>query len=204
MADFTYLNDIFGCLVAVDPFSFNIEIPDDAKEMMQRQLDNAESAVAERTNQATALISIVIVPIAIFVGLFILKVFYDIFTKTADTVADGISDATDRIKSTMYKMKSNDSDSDDGEYDSEEEEDGEIADEKKSSAGKGRKRMLFGEIITKYILEHITEEDIEKALAAQSSESPDKKLGEILLEAGHITNSDILRALKIQEKQGKV
>ncbi|MDH5542704.1 MAG: hypothetical protein OEY64_07045 [Nitrospinota bacterium] len=202
MSEFALVSDIIVNISQFDPFSINIEVPDEAKEIFRRKLESSESAVAERTDQAKALVSIVLVPLAIFVALFVLKVIYDIFTKTADSVVDGISDATDRVKAALLSKHVAETDEDD-EYEDDEEQTSESREEKEAEAKEKKKRMLFGEILTKYILEHVTEEDIEKALAVQKEQTPEKRIGEILLEAGHVTNSDILRALKIQEKQGK-
>ena len=156
------------------------EIAETAKEIARRHAEEAEALVRGKTGHAAVLSGYVIIPVALFVGALAIKILYGIFTKTADKIGAGIHIASATIQSAVS------------------------AGEGKKTGGKEEKapkaRLLFGEILRLYVAPAITEEDIRAALAKQT-EIKTKLIGEILLESGKITKSDLAKVMKYQLKR---
>ena len=165
------------------------EMAETMKEAAKKNMDVAEGMVAKKTQQVAVVGSFLIVPVALLVGAFVIKILYDSFTKTADKVGEGVKSATSRIKKSL--MENGDAEGNDA---------------KKSASAGGSKsqkrRLLFGEIIKRFVAPSVTDADIEGAVTAQKEMKQAKKLGEIMVEKNIVSSADVLRALKIQEKSG--
>ncbi len=163
--------------------------------MLEEKMDAAEEMVREKTEQVGVLFALAAIPIVLVVLGIVIKLLYDIYTGAADKVADGvkagsdiIKDASDKLKKALVKNAIAD---DDDDYEDEEEEPPE----------KKVKKMLFGEILKKFVTPTLADEEIEEALVIQKNFNPPKKIGEILEDTGKISKAEIAHVLKIQKKQ---
>ncbi|GMT42982.1 MAG: hypothetical protein IEMM0002_1393 [bacterium] len=68
------------------------------RETLGNHMDEAESAVAGKTKQTFALATVVIVPVAVLAGIFLLGIAYNIFTGAADRVGHGITLTVQKLK----------------------------------------------------------------------------------------------------------
>jgi hypothetical protein len=151
------------------------EIADTAKEIARQHAEASEVLVAKKTENAAVIGAYILIPIALIVGAFAAKVIYGVFTKTADKVGDGIKSASSKIQSAIA--------------------DNEVVHEKKQ-----KQRLLLGEILMRYIVNSLSAAELENALKKQRENERNKRIGEILLENGLVSKSDIAQAIKIQEK----
>ncbi len=164
------------------------EIAEMMKEHAKKSMDAGEKMVGKKNEQIAVMSSFVLVPIALIVGAFVLKVIYDSFTKTADKVGQGVKSATSRIKSAII--------------DKEALNDGGKGSPPKDPSKTQKRRLLLGEILKRFVVPTLGDAEIENAITAQKEMKQAKKIGEILLEQGHISIGDVAQAVKIQEKRG--
>lgn len=188
--DLHFVQTVFDSLSEVVPPAYAVDPLESLKETARKQVDAGEKMVGEKTEQLTAIFGAFLVPIALIIAAFILKIAYDIFTGAADRVDKGIRVASSKVKEATSKLKKAVLES---------------AVKKEENhpkkPRKKKKRMLFGEILTKFVMPSVSGPDIEKALEIQSGENPKRKIGEILMGNGYITRTEIQHTVKIQEKQ---
>jgi hypothetical protein len=153
------------------------DIAETAKEIAQQHSEAADKLIAQKTGHVAVISAYFIIPIALIAGAFAVKIIYGLFTKTADKIGEGIKSSSAKIQSAL----------------------GDSSPET-SEPGKPKRKLLLGEILTRYVADSITDEDIKKALTTQKSTRPKKLIGELLLEERVVTKSDVAQAIKIQEK----
>jgi uncharacterized protein YeeX (DUF496 family) len=151
------------------------EIADTAQEVARQHAEASEALVAKKTDNAAVIGAYILIPVALIVGAFAAKIIYGVFTKTADKVGDGIKFASSKIQSAI---------SDNG-----------VVLEKKQ-----KQRLLLGEILMRYVVNSLSAAELENALKKQRESERNKRIGEILIENGLVSKSDISRAVKIQER----
>jgi len=72
---------------------------DSVKEMLKENIEKSQQAVKEKTEQLGTFMAVIVLPVVLLVGLFVLKIAYDIFTGTADKVGDGVKVALNKSRS---------------------------------------------------------------------------------------------------------
>lgn len=185
------------------PFAQSKESSDAIKEMLEKNMAAAEKMVADKTEQVGGLFAMVVIPIVLIIGAFLIKTVYGWYTGAADKAIAGVKSASKSVKIGTAKLKAmmaKKADAEEEEEEEYEEEEEELPPEKKEPV---RKKMLFGVILTKFVMPSLTEADIKEAMAIQENSNPRKKLGEVLEESGKISKSVIAQVLKIQQKQAK-
>ncbi|MEE8483458.1 MAG: hypothetical protein V3S46_02580 [Nitrospinota bacterium] len=196
-ADLTILQTIIDTLSDLSvPFAAEHESQSVTK-MLKENMDAAEEMVREKTQQVGVIFALAAIPIVLIVVGFAVKLLYDMYTGAADKVAEGvkagsniIKDASDKLKKAMVKKAIDEDDDDD--YEDEEEEE---------PPAKKVKKMLFGEILKKFVMQTLADEEIKEALAIQKNSNPPRKIGQILEDTGKISKTEIAHVLKIQKKQ---
>ncbi len=168
------------------------EIGEGRGEMLKEYEKAFEGVAEQKTSQFHTFIAVVMVPIALVIGGLAIKFVYGMFTKTADKVGKGLGNITSKIKLPQADEGKKASDSS-------------LnlppppVDPSKSTQ---KRRMLFGEIIVRFVNPTVSSQDVEQAVQLQKAQGNGKKLGQVMAERGLISDSDIIKALKIQEKSG--
>lgn len=158
------------------------------KQRLAEYAKSMEGMVDKKTEQVSTLYLMIGAPVAVLVLIFIIKLVLGLFTKTADKVTKGVSNATSKIKKSVVENVIENANND--------AEKPPAKDANKS----GRRKLLFGEIIMRFVNPTVTENEIGNAIAHQKESRKIKKIGEILTEMGCITQKQVEQALKIQDK----
>lgn len=166
---------------------------DDEQKAIAKEVAKAFDGVAEKkTEQVHTIITVMLVPVALIIGVYLLKVVYDLFTGAADKVGKGVGSISSKLKATVAG-------------------DAKAAPAKNDSTAKlpvmpkdpsksGSRAMLLGQVIIRFVNSTVTEREVENAVRTQKQSGNGKKIGEILIEQGVVTSDDVQRALKIQKK----
>jgi len=203
--DFSWLHFVSSELSNLHIFAQNdpTEITPEMKKMIMDNMDVAAKAVREKTGQTMALIAIPAIPVGLFLLWFIVNIIYKTFTGVADKTAEKLETPLDKAQLGLLKLKRKVKEKITGkeykpefEYDDDDDETAEEAEEKKPV-----EVPKFGDILRKFVLQQVTEDDIDKALAYQETNPNGKKIGEILSDSGIISRIEIDQTLKIQEKR---
>ncbi|MBI5178894.1 MAG: hypothetical protein HZA04_06505 [Nitrospinae bacterium] len=160
------------------------------KDTARQNMDAAEKMVKHKEKQVMGMTGMIALPVALLIGAFLIKIVYSMFTKTADTVGKGVKTATAKIKTSFVEKEVVNEDP------------APSAPPKDPARTSARRRMLFGEVLKRFVVTTLSDADIERAVAAQREGKKVKKIGEVLVELGAISKTDVAQALKIQEKSG--
>ncbi len=156
-----------------------------------KEVAKAFEGVAEKkTEQVHTIITLLLIPLALFAGAFILKMAYDLFTGTADKVGKGVGSITSKLKAAVAGPVS----------DKRSQSSVKVPPMPKDPSKSGSRMMLLGQVIIRFVNPTLTEQDVENAVRIQKQSENGKKIGEILVEQNLVTKDDVNRALKIQKK----
>ncbi len=166
---------------------------DEEQKAVAKEVAKAFDGVAEKkTEQVHTIITVMLIPVALIIGVYLLKLAYDLFTGAADKVGKGVGSISSKLKATVAgngkdepaKNKSS----------------AKLPAMPKDPSKSGSRTMLLGQIIIRFVNATLTEQEVENAVRLQKQSNNGKKIGEILVEQGVVTNDDVQRALKIQKK----
>ncbi len=159
-----------------------------------KEVAQAFEGVAEKkTEQVHTIITVLLVPVALIAGFFVLKMAYDLFTGAADKVGKGVGSITSKLKASVAGDAS-------GASDKKNQSSVKLPAMPKDPSKSGSRMMLLGQVIIRFVNPTLTEQDVENAVRIQKQSNNGKKIGEILVEQNHVTRDDVSRALKIQKK----
>lgn len=189
------LSSIIDTLSSVGGHFLSAELEEEQKEVAQevaQEVAKAFEGVAEKkTTQVHTIITVVLIPVGLIIGVFLLKMVYDMFTGAVDKVGKGVGTISNKLKTAVAgdtrAAAKNDSTA-------------RLPAMPKDPSKSGSRTMLLGQIIIRFVNETLTENDVEKAVRLQKQSDNGKKIGEILVEQGVVTHDDVARALKIQKK----
>lgn len=164
------------------------EIEEEHKELAKEVVKAFDGVAEKKTEQVHTIITVLLIPLAMIIGGFLLKMVYDLFTGAADKVGKGVGSISSKLKSGNGGSRASGKSS------------GKLprmpVDPSKSSS----RMMLLGQVIIRFVNPSLTDKDVENAVRIQKQSNNGKKIGEILVEQGVVTKDDVLRALKIQKK----
>lgn len=160
------------------------DIAKTAEEIKKQHNEATDALLAKKTTNAVVMSAYIIIPIALIAGAFAIKLIYGLFTKTADKVGAGAKTAASKLESVIGQFAKDEEPGADGQNDN-----------------KKKPKLLYGEILRRFVATGLSESDVNEALEKQKTGNPRKLLGEILEECGQITKADSTRALKIQKKR---
>lgn len=190
-----FYNEFSAVIDAVSGIAGNVlsaEMEEEQKEIA-KEIAKAFDGVAEKkTEQVHTIITVMLVPVALIIGAYLLKLAYDLFTGTADKVGKGVGSISSKLKAAV----AGDAKSAAAKNDST----AKLPVMPKDPSKSGSRAMLLGQIIIRFVNASVTEQEVENAARIQKQSGNGKKIGEILMEQGVVTGDDVQRALKIQKK----
>jgi hypothetical protein len=77
------------------------EVAETAKSIAEEHAKDSEALVAKKTGHALVMSAYAVIPFALVAGAFAIKIIYDLYTKTADTVGKGLSSTASKINSAI-------------------------------------------------------------------------------------------------------
>lgn len=157
-----------------------------------KEVAKAFDGVAEKkTEQVHTIITVMLVPVALIIGVFLLKLAYDLFTGAADKVGKGVGSISSKLKATVAG---------DAKAAAKNDSTAKLPVMPKDPSKSGSRAMLLGQVIIRFVNSTVTEQEVENAVRTQKQSNNGKKIGEILIAQGVVTSDDVQRALKIQKK----
>lgn len=151
-----------------------------------------EGVAEKKTEQVHTIITILLIPVGLLVGAFLLKLAYDLFTGTADKVGKGVGSISSKLKAAVAGDAKGAA--------AKNESSGRLPAMPKDPSKPQSRPLLLGQIIIRFINATLSEREVENAVQLQKQSNSGKKIGEILVERGAVTQDDVHRALKIQKK----
>lgn len=164
------------------------QMDEEQKQRLAEYAKSMEGVVEKKTETISTMYMMLGAPIVLLIVVYLINLAYNFFTKTVDTVGKGVGSATSKLKKTLVEKVV------------ENENGGEGEDAPKAGSKTSRRRLLFGEIVMRFVNPVVTEPDVNSAIAHQKESRQVKKIGEIMVEMGHITPKQVEQALKIQDK----
>lgn len=168
------------------------EMEEEQKEIAKEVAKAFDGVAEKKTEQVHTIITVILIPVGLIVGAFLLKLAYDLFTGTADKVGKGVGSISSRLKAMIAGDAKGTA--------AKNESSGRLPAMPKDPSKPQSRPLLLGQIITRFINATLSEQDVENAVRIQKQSNNGKKIGEILVEQGAVTQDDVHRALKIQKK----
>lgn len=159
-----------------------------------KEVAKAFDGIAEKkTEQVHTIITVMLIPIGLIIGAFLIKMAYDFFTGAADKVGKGVGSISSKLKATVAEAVK-------PAPDKKSQSSGKLSAMPKDPSKAESRPRLLGEVIIRFVNASLTAREVEDAVRSQKQSNNGKRIGEILIERGVVTSDDVQRALKIQKK----
>lgn len=166
---------------------------EEEQKAIAKEIGKAFDGIAEKkTEQVHTIITVMLVPVALIIGAYLLKLAYGLFTGTADKVGKGVGSISSKLKAAVAGDAKSSATKNDSTA--------KLPVMPKDPSKSGNRAMLLGQIIIRFVNASVTEKEVEDAVRVQKQSGNGRKIGEILVEQGVVTGDDVQRALKIQKK----
>lgn len=188
-------NELSAAIDAVSGIAGNLlsaEMEEEQKAIAKEVAKAFDGIAEKKSEQVHTIITVLLIPVGLLIGAFLLKLAYDLFTGTADKVGKGVGSISSRLKAAVAGDAKGAA--------AKNESSGRLPAMPKDPSKPQSRPLLLGQIITRFVNPTLSEREVENAVQLQKQSNDGRKIGEILVERGAVTQDDVHRALKIQKK----
>lgn len=188
------LSAAFDAVSSIAGHVLSAEMEEEHQEIAKEVAKAFDGVAEKKTEQVHTIITVMLVPVALIVGAYLLKLAYDLFTGAADKVGKGVGSISTKLNKLKTVVAG------DGSAPSKHDSTAKLPVMPKDPSKSGSRAMLLGQVIIRFVNNTLTEREVEDAVKIQKQSSDGRKIGEILIAQGVVTSDDVQRALKIQKK----